>query len=705
MNQSLSIKLLLAFALSAFVTAGAQKIKNGPDAVQKVCRVQETTQIKGRGSDRLPNTVSNVKIHDSFWSPKFRVWNDVTVKDVLNKFEGRHTDRPAENSAVANFAKVAEGQRGTHNHFGPPWFDGLIYETIRGVADYLTMFPDPAVEARIDAYIDTIMAAQNTEPSGYLETYTLLDEPEHRWGENGGLLRWQHEIYNAGMLVEAGVHYYKATGKAKLLEASTRLANRMVQVMGPAPKKNLVPSHSGPEEALVKLYWLYRDDPTAKWKVNVPVNEEDYLALTEFWLEQRGHHCGYPHWLEWGNPAAEKWIRDNKYADLKYGGHSRASWGDYAQDSIPVFEQQTIEGHAVRAALMCTGLATAALENRDPRYIEAATRLWDNMAGRRMFITGGVGAIYEDEKFGPDYYLPPMAYLETCAAVGAAFFSERMNEITHDAKYMDEVERVLYNSLLTAVSLKGDNYTYVNPLNAEKHNRWEWHGCPCCPPMFLKITSEIPQYIYGTDGPVAYVNLFIGSDADLNLDGRRVHFSQTTGYPWKETVKIAVDPEEEGEFAVKVRVPGWAQGIENPYGLYTSNLKGKVALKVNGSEMPLEIADGYATITRRWKKGDSIELTLPMEPRIISADPQAREIAGTVCVASGPVIYAFEDTDNPQLASLGIDPEETLTMTHNDGLLKGVNTIKSAGGAVAIPYYSIANRRRNSSHKVWVPRK
>lgn len=211
------------------------------------------------------------------------------------------------------------------------------------------------------------------------------------------------------------------------------------------------------------------------------VNEDAYWKLATFWIENRGHHCGYPLWLTWGNGKSEKWIRDAQYNAPEHGEHSRPTWGDYAQDSIPVFEQQTIEGHAVRATLLATGITTAALENHSPKYIETAKRLWDNMTGRRMFITGGVGAIHEDEKFGPDFFLPPGAYLETCAAIGAGFFSQRMNELTGKGMYMDELERVLYNSLLTAVSLKGDNYTYQNPLNAEKHNRWEWHGCPCCP--------------------------------------------------------------------------------------------------------------------------------------------------------------------------------------------------------------------------------
>lgn len=660
--------------------------------------------VVANAGDKMPQAVDGVRITDSFWTPKLRVWNDVTIPDVLRKFEGQHTDNPAGNDAFANFDKVAAGDRGTHNHFGAPWFDGLIFESIRGIADYMQMFPDPALEARIDAYIERVAAAQATEPTGYLSTYTLLQEPTHRWGDYGGFLRFQHDVYNAGMMIEAAVHYYRATGKTALLECAVRYANHMAQLMGPEPRRNIVPSHSGPEEAVVKLYQLFRDEPELKQRISQPVDEQQYLDLVTFWIENRGHHCGYPHWLEWGNPEAEKWIKEAHYNSPEYGAHSRPTWGDYAQDSIPVFDQQTIEGHAVRATLLATGIATMALENHDPRYIDAAARLWDNMAGRRMFITGGVGAIHDDEKFGPDYFLPPGAYLETCAAVGAAFFSGRMHELTHKGMYVDQLEQVLYNSLLTAVSLAGDNYTYQNPLNATGHNRWEWHGCPCCPPMFLKITSLLPSYIYNIDGKDLYVNLFVGNEANLDIAGVPVKIEQQTAYPWEGTVNISVDPEKAARFGVKVRIPGWAQGKENPYDLYTSDLKERPTLTVNGKPVEMKIRDGYVTIDRKWRKGDNIALTLPMQPRVITPHPEIADLAGTVCIASGPVVYSFESVDNPNLDAVSIDPSSGFSLNSNPDLLGGVNTI-TCGEAVAIPYYAIANRRRDTAHKVWLPRR
>lgn len=653
--------------------------------------------------------LDQVRIEDAFWSPKLETWRKITANDVLDKFEGKYTPFPGwddTRDAFRNFDRVAEGQRDIKQHDGPEWYDGLVYESIRGIADFLAGHPNKEMEKRIDGYIDRIYAAQQTEPTGYINTHTQLMENDHRWGDNGGLLRGQHDVYNAGMLIEAGVHYYQATGKTRLLEIATRFANYMADYMGPEPRKNVVPAHSGPEEAVMALYWLYKNEPELKDKLSIPVRESDYYDLVTFWIENRGHHCGYPLWGTWGYRKSEKWIKDACYHQTEFGPHSRPCWGEYSQDSIPVLEQKTIEGHAVRATLMATGLAAAALENQSPQYIETAKRLWENMAGKRMFITGGVGAIHEDEKFGPDYFLPTDAYLETCAAVGAGFFSQRMNQLTCNARYMDEVERVLYNNVLTGVSLSGDKYTYQNPLNTDKPERWEWHVCPCCPPMFLKIMSAMPSYIYAYQGDNIYVNLFIGSEVRIPIDkNNSVRLKQLTSYPWHGAVSIQVNPDKAGTFSIKVRIPGWAQGTENPYGLYQSNLKAPVKLKVNQKDILLRIVDGYAEISREWKKGDHIELELPMQPRLITASEAVKDLRGQVALASGPVIYCFEDADNPELPTLTLQPQTPLELSHDNDLLHGVNIIKcqSKIPAKAIPYYAVANRKESHSYKVWIP--
>jgi len=655
--------------------------------------------------------VKNVKIDDPFWSPKFQLWSTVTANDVFNKFEGQHDHREGNHNAFYNFDQVARGDQGTKGHFGEPWFDGLIYESIRGISDFLAQRPDPLMEARIDSYIDRIAAAQAVDPNGYLNTYTILKEPGHRWGENGGFLRWQHDVYNAGMMIEAGIHYYQATGKTKMLTVATRFANYMAKYMGDYPKKNVVPSHSGPEEAMIKLYWLYKNNKELKKKVDVPVHEKDYWDLVTFWIENRGNHCGYPHWIAWGNRESEKWIRENNYFTSKFGNHSRPSWGDYAQDSISVFQQNTIEGHAVRATLLATGIATAALENRLPKYIETSQRLWDNMAGRRMFVTGGVGAVHYDEKFGQDYYLPTDAYLETCAAVGVGFFSQRMNELTGDAKYMNELERTLYNNILAGISLEGNRYTYQNPLNSHNHSRWDWHSCPCCPPMFLKIMSAVPGYIYAYQPDKIYINLFISNESDITLANRNtVKVKQTTGYPWNGNITVKIYPEKKAVFSVMMRIPGWAQGKENPYGLYQSNLKPEIKLTVNGTTQTLNMVNGYAEINREWAENDIIELILPMQPRIITANEKVDHLDGLVAIASGPLIYCLEEVDNNHLEDLILDADTPLNNSFQNNMLNGMNVITGCGTGykgekvtlTAIPYYALGNRQ-TGGYKVWIP--
>lgn len=667
-------------------------------------------QATARPAGQL-SQVHRATINDSFWSPKFELWRTATATDVLDKFEGKHLSSAEErekNNVFENFDKVAAGKRGGGQHAGLPWFDGLIYETIRGIGDLVGQKPDPVLQARLDGYIDRICAAQQADPNGYINTYTDLMEPAHRWGDNGGFLRWQHDVYNAGMLIEAGVHYYKATGKTKLLEAATRYANYMTRLMGPSPRRNIVPAHSGPEEAVTKLYWLYKENPGLKSKLNVPVQEQAYLELARFWIENRGRHAGYPLWLTWGNDKSEQWIRDQKYKESD--SSARPTWGDYAQDSVPVFQQKTVEGHAVRATLLATGITAMALENQIPGYMQTAGRLWENMAGRRMFVTGGVGAIAHDEKFGADYFLPTNAYLETCAAVGAGFFSQRMNELTGDGRYMDEFERVLYNNVLTGVSLSGTKYTYQNPLNAHDHSRWDWHSCPCCPPMFLKMVSALPDYIYASAAGNVYVNMFIGSKASIQLAGNQVSVSQETGYPWNGKITVHINPEKEETFRVHLRIPGWARGMENPYGLYVSDLKPSFTIRVNGARQKAVVENGYAAISRAWRKGDRVELELPMKPRVITAHEQVKDLKSMVALASGLVIYCLEGVDNEGLEAMQVQSKMPLEVRYRKDLLNGVNVItgKSNGGSgkettfTAIPYYAAGNRE-GKGYKVWLP--
>ena len=656
-----------------------------------------------------PLDLRQVRVDDGFWSPRLKTWSTETVYDVLDKLEGKYEpDRPdiiAEKAkwgrtrnAFLNFDLVAQGKKDIGQHDGPPWYDGLVYETLRGAADLLTEHPDTALERRIDAYIERIAAAQAADPDGYINTYTTLMRSHQRWGTHGGDDKWQHDIYNSGMLIEAAVHYYKATGKTRFLEAAVRLSNYICKVIGPAPKLNVVPGHGGPEECMLKLYQLFRDQPALKNKLGVPVHERDYLAMAKFWIEERGN-----------------------YGEAD-GSHARKNDSSYNQDHMPVLQQPTIEGHAVRATLLATGVTATAVETGDEAYRQTSNRYWDNMIGKRMFITGGEGAIADGERFGADYFLPESAYLETCASIGAGFFSERMLELEADGRYMDEFERVAYNNFLSGISLDGHRYFYENPLIAHDHKRWQWHDCPCCPPMILKLAGALPQFIYAYDDEGVYVNLFIGSEAALTIKGADVQLRQSTEYPWKGRTKIEVSPVRSGEFTVYVRIPGWAQGKENPFGLYRSASSGEngaaangrnsvVSLKVNGRPVAVNPEKGYVSIRRTWKKGDVIELNLPVQPRLISPSDSVQTLKGKIAMAAGPVIYGLEAIDNPELSNLHLSPTGLLNMQYKPQLLNGINQItgtatNNAGQPMhftAIPFYALGNRQAGAAYQVWVP--
>ncbi|MBX7257246.1 MAG: glycoside hydrolase family 127 protein [Candidatus Hydrogenedentes bacterium] len=640
-----------------------------------------------------PVALERVQIEDDFWGPKLNTWRTVTIPDCFDKFE--------KTGAFVNFDRVRDKQTGEHQ--GPPWYDGLVYEMIRASGDFMAVQPDPSMLARIDAYIERIAAASDADPEGYINTFTQLMEPDHRWGTNGGYERICHDLYNAGALVEAATHYYRATGKTRLLRSAVRMANLMYRTMGPPPKKNLVPSHSLGEEALIDLYQLFREKPDLKNALDVPVNESDYLSLAQFWLEARGHHCGQPDWEHLSEAECSKFIRESKYSG------DRPSWGSYAQDHKPVLEQQTIEGHAVRATLMCAGLSAAARATGRNDYAQAAQRLWDNMTERKMHITGGVGAFANDEKFGPDYVLPNDAYLETCAAVGAGFFHWNMYRLYGEAKYVDELERVLYNGALSGVSLQGNSYYYENPLVATNRQRWDWHGCPCCPPMFLKLMGALPGYIYSADDTGVYVNLFVGSRVEVRIQDMPLIIHQRTVYPWNGKSALEFTAVAPVDCEVRVRVPGWSEGTH---------------CSVNDRPINnLKIDNGFARIRGTWQTGDRITIEVPLPVRQVFANPRVEANVGRAAIMRGPVVYCVESADNAvPVKELVLSAGRELHQEYRGDLLGGVavlsgkairyrespelyRTTPFKGDAVdftAIPFYANSNRTAGDM-VVWLP--
>ena len=587
---------------------------------------------------------------------------------------------------------MRDGKAG--GHAGPEWFDGLIYEMIRGAADFLAARPDPALQRRIDAYVARIAAAAAKDPDGYVNTWTQLMAPNRRWALDGGNDVQQHDVYNFEALVEAGVHYYRATGKSALLRVAVRMADHACNVIGPPPKANVVPGHALAEEAMTELYLLFREQPTLKRDMPVSVDESRFLKLAEFWIENRGNHQG------------------------------RTDYGSYDQDHQSVFEQQTLEGHAVRATLMAAGLTSLAAVNGREDYRRVARRLWDNMTGRRMYINGGVGAIRAGEAFGADYDLPNSGYLETCAAVGSGFFSRNMNRLFGEARFVDELERTLYNAVLAGVSLRGDTYFYENPLEADKGRaRWPWHACPCCPPMFLKLAGAVPGCIYAQDEGGIYVNLFIGSRAEVRLPTGKVVLRQTTRYPWQGEVQIAVEPQRPAEFDLLVRIPAWCQGaasLDDLYEVVGRPVSGAVRLKVDGQLVePLEIVRGYARVHRRWEPGDVVELTMDMPVRLVRANPRVAADRGRVALMRGPLVYCLEGLDNGgRVQDLSLARRARFAADFRSDLLGGVAIVHGPAARryrredgrdghasvelVAVPYGVNANRGP-AEMVVWLP--
>jgi DUF1680 family protein len=631
--------------------------------------------------------LQQVVIEDEFWSPKLKTWQDVTIPDAWTKFEN---DR---GGALNNFDRVREGKTG--HHAGPEWYDGLIYEMIRASSDFLVTHPDPKLEERVEGYITRIAAAADKDPQGYLETWTELEAPNRRWGLNGGNDVRQHELYNASALIEAGTHWYRATGKTDLLKVAVRMANDMANLMGPPPKVNQVPGHSLGEEALINLYRLFQQQPELKTQLGVPVDEKSYLQLAEFWLENRGNHEG-----------------------------RSLNWGAYAQDDKPVLQQEELEGHAVRDLLLCAGLTTAGNVTDRQDYLTAAQRLWESMARYKMYLTGGMGSVGEYEGFGPNYVLPNRtAYTETCAAVAGGFFDLDMSLAFADAQYSDLLERELFNGALVGVSLKGDSYFYENPLEAgPEHKRWAWHDCPCCPPMFLKLMSALPNYIYAQEPGAVYVNQFIGSHTSVAVNESQVGIKQTTRYPWDGKIKIEVTPNQPTTFSLFVRIPGWCEGPSSADDLYQiagQPVTGAATIKVNGRSIgKFEKVRGFAELKRNWKAGDVVELNFDMPVRQVRANSKVQADRGLVALMRGPLVYCAESVDNPEgIRQLVVGPKTSFKTEFKPELLGGVMLIEgqvqsysvngdkissSRAQLTAVPYYATDNRGP-SSLRVWLP--
>jgi hypothetical protein len=534
----------------------------------------------------------------------------------------------------------------------------------------------------VDSLISKIAAAQ--ESDGYIYTARAIDPVNpHPWA---GKQRWElekvdsHELYDLGHLYEAAVAHYQATGKRTLLDVALKSADLLDRTFGPG-KMSIWPGHQITEMGLAKLYRVTGD--------------VRYLNLAKFMLDERG-------------PDG-----------------SRGSGRNYNQSQMKVVDQTEAVGHAVRATYMYSGMADVAALTGDAAYLNAIDRIWENVVGKKLYITGGIGATGAGEAFGRNYELPNMtAYNETCAAVGNDFWNYRLFLLHGDAKYVDVMERTLYNGLISGVSLDGKSFFYPNPLESNgQHERSPWFGVACCPGNITRFLPSAPGYVYAQSGNALYVNLFVGSTADIKLDdGRTVNITQETRYPWDGSVRMTVAPDKNARMLINVRIPGWARNEPIPSDLYrfADSVNDPVTLKVNGKPVPLKIDKGYVTLDRMWKKGDVIELNLPMSVRRVVANTEVAADRGRVALQRGPIVYTAEWPDNPggKVRNLMLPDSANLTAEFRPDLLGGVTVVKSkafgladdAQGKVikteqdftAIPYYSWANRGRGQMI-VWIP--
>jgi len=584
-----------------------------------------------------PVSFEQVSIDDPFWNPRLKAHADATLETCITFLQDL-TPR------ISNFEKAAGLKEGKME--GVSWDDSDVYKVMEGIAYSLVKKPNPEYEALLDRWIDLV--AKSQEPDGYLNTYFTLNAPEQRWDDMGN-----HETYCGGHMIEAAVAHYRATGKDTFLNVAIRFANHLDSIFGPG-KRHWVTGHQEIELALVKLYH--------------ETGNKKYLDLSHWFLEERGRGYG----------------KGGQWTDPKYGAKQ-------AQDDVPVSEIKGTTGHAVRAMYLYTGMADVAAEKKIPAYVAALERVWDVVVNRNMYITGGIGSAGHIEGFSADYDLPNKeAYCETCASIGMVMWNHRMNLMLKNAKYADVMERSLYNGVLSGVSLKGDRFFYVNPLETDgNHHRQHWFGCACCPTNIARLIPSVGSYIYTTSEDGIFVNLYMGNQANMKVGNREVELKQTTNYPWSGQVQLELNPKEKGRFAIHLRIPGWCKN----YGL-----------QVNSKAIKTPVTEkGYASIERDWKPGDKVNLDLSMPVELVAADPRVRANIGKRAIQRGPLVYCAEEIDNKNLESV-IGEGTRFKTVPGTGILDGMTLIETGSGSeklTFIPYFSW-NNREPGKMKVWI---
>jgi DUF1680 family protein len=608
-----------------------------------------------------------VELTDTFWSARQKANREGTL--VANFEQCEKTGR------FANFIKAAKGEGKYEGLF---FNDSDVYKAMEGACYVLAHTKDAALDARLDELIASIAAAQR--PDGYLNAYYTLNEPGKEWSD----LPQKHEMYCAGHLIEAAVAHHQATGKRTFLDVAIRLADHIDARFGPPPKRNGICGHEEIELALLKL-----------WK---HTGETRYRDLAAYFLAQRGH--------------------SQQVGAAGSAGAERPLFGEYCQDHAPLETQEHVVGHAVRAMYFYCAATDLGAMTGEARYTPALDRVWDDLTTTKMYLTGGIGNSAANEGFTTPYDLPnDSAYAETCAGIGLVLWGHRMAMLhgAEGARYMDVVERGLYNGVVSGVSLDGRRFFYVNPLGSRgNHHRQDWFACACCPPNILRLVEQVGGMVYATGPDALYVNLYAASKATASLPSAAgapvpVTVEQRTNYPWDGDVRVVLTLPAPATFDVRLRVPAWCRAIES---------------RVNDAPSEGRQEAGYLTVRREWKSGDTVFVRFPMPVERVYSNPAVQGNVGRAAFQRGPIVYCFEHADNTKVPvrQAAIPAGAEVRAEQLPGLLGGVTVLRAkaqipsgAGdGALyapadarsvtmtAIPYFAWDNREPGEM-LVWMP--
>ena len=554
---------------------------------------------------------------NTFWGDRIKAAREVTIPLAFSKCETTHRYKNFEMAAYTlqhpGHAGLDTPEWDVSKFMGFSFDDTDVYKTIEGASYVLQTYPDDKLKAYIDSVLDVVGAAQ--EPDGYLYTArTINPKHPHQWA---GTKRWvsedflSHELYNLGHMVDAACAHYQATGSDKFLNIAKRYADCVIREVGPnAGQTCIVPGHQIAEMALARL--------------SVLTGERKYLDEAKFLLDYRG----------------------------KTGRRDI-----YSQSDKPVVEQTEAWGHAVRAGYMYAGMADVAALTGDSSYIKAIDKITENIISKKYYITGGVGARHEGEAFGADYELPNLtAYNETCAAISMVYLFQRMFLLHGDAKYIDCMERTLYNGVISGMSIDGGRFFYPNPLSADgeykfnadnTNTRQPWFGCACCPSNLCRFIPSFPGYMYAVKDQRVFVNLFAGNTATIQVAGKDVVLEQQTNYPWDGDIAIKVLKNKGKAFDLAIRIPGWLkEPVPSDLYHFANGGVDSYELRVNGEAVSGKLQQGYMVVNRKWKKGDVVTLHLPMTIRTVAANKKLAADRGRMAVERGPLVYCAESADN-----------------------------------------------------------